>query len=263
MRDLIDDHDGVYAPLPGFIPYRIDLATAYREATRAAEDAEFRETVARYILSAALDACMLEREFPRLRQVVQTLLRRGAAGDEMVGFVILCGARDYFERLGDEYGLPHHEVDALARMFLSVLRQSALAGVAPSAEVYAAIERFQEAYRVALRRETYPFAGCEAVCPAKVCLYRHNVRRFVRDDRLDRNYRKALAESSGEERWAKLHGIGGTVVRRVVADAAATTAKAQIAGCFAVQKSQDIKTIDFALRVKIRENTVLKSVTEQ
>ena len=113
-------------------------------------------------------------------------------------------------------------------------------------------------YRAALRRETYPFAGCEAVCPAKVCLFRHNTRPFLGDARLDRNYRNALAKLSGDEKWHKLRGIGQTVVRRTVADNAPAEAQAQIAGCFAIQKSHAIESIDYPLRMTIIENTIRK-----
>lgn len=251
MRAIAETHTAIYDPLPGHVPYRLETVAAYRQAASLAEDRELAEEMARYILSVVLDGAALATEFPRLWQRAHTLLRHRRDAPARAGLLLLCAARDAFERLGDEHGLPFGQVEALSDAFLWLLQATMTAEATPPGD----LARFQGSYHAALQIEDYPFAGCEAVCPARLCLFRHTVRLLVDDERLDRNYRTALANLSGEEKWNKLRGIGRTVVRRVVADNA--PAQDQIAGCFAIQKSHAIDSIDYPLRARIHENTIM------
>lgn len=258
MRPVVEAHAAVYDPLPGHVPYRLETVTAYRQAATLAEDRELAEEMARYVLSVVLDGAAAATELPRLRQTAHTLLRHRRDAPALADLLLLCAARDTFERLGDEHGLPYGEVEALSDAFLGLLRATMAAEEAPPAIV----ARFQQSYRAALQIEAYPFAGCEAVCPARLCLFRHHVRPFVSDARLDRNYRTTLAKMSGDEKWNKLRGIGRTVVRRAVADDAPAEAQSQIAGCFAIQKSHAIDSIDYPLRMTIIGRTILSKRDE-
>lgn len=264
MRPLTKTHAAVYDPLPGHVPYQLEAVTAASEAARLAEDRELAEEMARYVLSVVMDGAALAAEFPRLLQTARALLRHRRDGPALAGLLLLCAARDAFERLGDEHGLPYGQVEALSDAFLGLLRATMPAegdavpgGVAPGD-----VARFQQSYQAALRLEVYPFAGCETVCPARLCLFRHHVRPLVDDERLDGNYRAALAKLSGDEKWNKLRGIGRTVVRRVVADSAPAQAQDQIAGCFAIQKSHAIDSIDYPLRARIHKNTIVWSLEQ-
>lgn len=250
MSGHLAAHEAVYAPLPGHVPYGLEAAAAWRQAAAVAEDSEFAEATARAILSAVLDPAALARETPRLLQAAHTLLRHRPDRAALAGLVVLCGARHYFDRLGEEHGLPYSQVAALADAGLLLLR-AALWNEAATPAYAAEMAAFQQAYHAALQPESYPFAGCETVCPARLCLFRHNVRPFVGDRRLDRNFRAALAQTGGEDKWPKVRAIGRIVARRAVAGDAPAAAQAQIAGCFVVQKSHAMADLDHALRLTI------------
>lgn len=261
MQRVVAQIPDVFAPLPGYLP-RESANGTHKEAVRIAENREFVEIMARYILSVVISEAALFAEFPPLRQTINKFRTDNGANPDVVRFSLIYGVHHYFENHGRQYKAPYSAVDALKREFMPLILDVALryeaGGEQPELtdDDRVRVRLFQQKYQTVFRCIEYPFAGCRKVCPAASCLYRYNVRPLLTDDRLDRNFRNALGELQGEDRWKKLDSICQATVRRVLTTGAPAGERRKAALCFAIQKSEAMEDIDFFIREDILQQLI-------
>ncbi|MEP0872784.1 DUF87 domain-containing protein [Trichocoleus desertorum AS-A10] len=254
----------VFAPLSGSLTIEDSLKPLKKEAEQIVENLEVQEVVARYVLSAVNQATGLIIEFPQLIQVVSKFRRSSSQDFQGIEISLIYGVSSYFERFGQKYGWQYEMVQQLTKEFLSLMSSIGLSRYKQSStqpdlsgEEEQRIRVFQDRYRNLCSIQNYPFAGCERVCPDKICLYRHNVEPLLSDTRLDNNFISALAKLSGEEMWKQVAETCKVAGRRTILSGVSPEEARKTALCFAVQKSElgeSARYMDAFLREKIINN---------
>lgn len=223
-----------------------------KEAAGIVESREFKEVLARYILSVVLSASAVIDEFPLVRQTIDKLRKRNSARPSVVQWTLVLGTEDYFERKGREYGLTYDEVDELNRLFLLIVNNV----VAPrdgqttthsrdfSAEDQALIAEFQHRYKALSQCQYYPYAGCAKVCTNNLCLYRYNIQPLLQDDRIEENFIKALNSPSEDDMWKNAWTACLSVTRRIMGSGTDVEERRKAALCFAIQKGETLPYLD-------------------
>jgi DNA helicase HerA-like ATPase len=230
-----------------------------KEATHIVEDGEFREVLARYIVSTVISETVWVEEFPNLIQTINPF-RKGSADTGLIAFALAEGVHDYFERHGQRYGWQYRAVEELETTFLNLmfsiaykrLNQNKLQSDLSPEEILS-IQAFQAKYKELCQLPYYPFQGCSRACPNQICLYRYNVRLLLGDMRLDNNFLKALS-ANVNEMWKQMKDVCQVVERRVGMSNLSTEEKRKIGLCFVIQKSEFTPSMDTYLKEKIVAN---------
>jgi len=258
MKSIREEMIDVFLPFDVCPIYCMNICKYRKEAQYIVENAEFMETLSRYIISVVMSDTTVSEEFPQLLQTINKL--RKSSGPELG--VVLCslisGTDYYFENKGQQYGWKYDDVDRLKKEFLSLLYDIALKRYKNSSlklplteEERDRVKSFSHRYKELCKRYYNPFSGCEKVCPDGYCLYRYNVEPLLSDARLDRNFVNTIANYSGDDMWKKLGEVCKIAVRRVISDSVPSEIKGKIAVCFAIQKSETMPYLDQFLREKI------------
>jgi hypothetical protein len=254
----------VFAPLSGSLASEDTLKHLKKEAEQVVENLELQEIFAGYILSTVNQAKALITEFPKLVQVVNKFRSSSSQDFQGIEISLIYGASSYFERIGQKYGWQYEVVERLTKEFLFLMSSIGLIWFRQtssqpnlSENELQLIHAFQSKYRTLCSIQNYPYAGCEKVCPNRLCLYRHNVEPLLKDTRLDNNFINALAKSSGEEMWKQVIEVCRVAERRTLLNNLIPEEGRKVALCFAIQKSEigeSSKYMDTFLREKIVHN---------
>jgi len=229
-----------------------------REIIPIVETSEFKQIVARYILSVVTSESALITEFSLIIQCISKFSRRGIYDPEIISYAIYYGVDNYFEERGRQYSWKYQDADLIEQIFLSLINEIVLTRFKQndtqhdfSDEEKKKIEKFRNAYIKLCTVPTYPFSGCSKICTNNVCLYRYNMIPLLSDARLHGNFMNALERSSNDKRWSNLHDTCQVVTRRVLSDDSVPEEKKKAELCFAVQKSELIPQYDHWHRTMI------------
>ena len=247
-------------PQAGPAIYQAQLRKYGKLAKQIGEDSEFREIIARYVISTVTYANSLTEDFLNLVQFVNKF-RNLDQNPQILSFVLIQGIQDYFDRRGKQYGWTYEAVERLAKTFPSLMfniafkrfHQEAM-NQALSDEEKQRIQLFQTDYHQQCQLTYWPFAGCQESCPNQQCIYRYNIEPLLKDRRLDNNMTAALGKYSGKEIWQQVAQICQVACRHIGIKKISQEEKRKISLCFVIQKTESIHSLDSHLRDKVITN---------
>jgi hypothetical protein len=259
MKAYVNEAQEVYIPFDNCQEYCQEMCKHRKTAQEIVDDAGFQEAFASYILSSVEEASTLIREYPFL---VQSVGERRKSLKSRAG-LFLCAmiqaVDDYFERKGQQYRWMYGETQGLKTKFMTIL-QSIMEVYGRKLEekelleLHEKILAFQDHYRQLCRRQYDPYAGCRENCANGLCLYRFNAQPLLRDDRLDRFFREAITNKTGDAMWKSLRDASQTARRRIISDAVSPETKQKVALCYAIQKNHSLPYHDW--RTFLRDRIV-------
>lgn len=92
-----------------------------KEARQIVEEAEFKELMARYILSTVVREATLVEEFLLLVQLINKFRKSSNFDTGIVAFTLTCGVKDFFETRGQQYNWKFTDVEVIENMFASLI----------------------------------------------------------------------------------------------------------------------------------------------
>lgn len=256
----------LYDPVPDWSRYLpADLArdSEIRDmALLIVSHPEFSERFNRYFLSLVVDAEQAVKQYwPTLRhfqrQQFPRLKEEEGRETAVAIATMIYATHRLFQKRGAQYGFTYDVSENLRRTLLAVLADVAQNTDQGKLDELAArhrpaLQKFQTMYRHWWRvKGPGPFAGCLA-CRAK-CLYRHEVYPLTRDQALERNFTKAIQDTSSDAvMWQKLAQMTLDAARRVIPKELEQAGK-ETAVCYAAQMGV---TLEFSRdsQVKLTQN---------
>lgn len=221
----------LYDPVPDwsrYLPGKLARDSEIRDmALLLVSHAEFAERFNRYFLSLVADAdqavtqywltlgLFQRQQFPRLSENRERETAVAVA-------TIIYATHRLFQQRGAQIGFTYDVAENLRHTLLAVLADIARYGNQSKPDELAArhrpaLQQFQKMYQHWWQVQgPGPFAGCIA-CRAK-CLYRYEVAPLTRDQALERNFTKAIQETSDDAAmWRKLAQLARDAAGRVMA----------------------------------------------
>jgi len=156
------------------------------------------------------------------------------------------GASEYFDWLGSQYGWPYAGVERATDLFLTFFDSwsssppAAPAGSHRSPAIAAGATPFREHYR-SLCQGAQPSRYCPDICSDRTCLYRHLLQgvleeRYYHDQFVD------IINRSEPDMWKKLALLCREAAEELLLPSASPETLRRLALCFALQKSERIRT---------------------
>ncbi|NET67903.1 MAG: ATP-binding protein [Moorea sp. SIO1G6] len=247
-------------PQAGGLIYQEQLRKYGKLARQVVENSEFREIMARYIISTVVYPQALIEDFLNLVQFVNKF-RKLDSGSPILSFVLVRGIQDYFDRRGKQYGWTYETVERLTSMFLGLMFSTAfkrfhqeVMNQALTEKEIQQVKNFQVDYQHQCQLTYWPFAGCQMSCPKKQCLYRYNIEPLLNDRRLDNNITNALGKYSGDDIWKQVAHTCNVAQRRICIESISQKEKCKLSLCFVIQKMEVMPYLDSHLRNKVVVN---------
>lgn len=255
-----------YDPVPdwsNYLPSDLARDSEIRDMALAiVSHPEFGERFNRYFLGLVIDSDQAvkqywpvlrhfqRQQFPRLKEDIERETAVAIA-------IMIYATHQHFQKRGAQYNFTYDVSENLRQTLLAVLAdvaqhadQGKLGELA--ARHRSALQKFQKMYQHWWQvNGPGPFAGC-ITCRAK-CLYRYEVSPLTRDQALERNFVKAIQETTSDAvMWQKLSQVTLDAARRVIHKGLAG-AQRDTAICYTAQMGT---TLEFSRdsQVKLAQN---------
>jgi len=261
MKGFISGAEEVYIPFDDCQKYCGDICEYRKPAQRIVDDLVFQEAFAYYVLSIVEEASALIRDYPFLFQSVGERRKDLESGSCLFLCTMIQAVDNYFERRGQQYGWTYGDVQGLKEGFMRLLSMvmkiyGRTSEEKELMELFEEVRAFQGRYKGLCRRRYDPFAGCRENCVNGLCLYRFNVQTLLEDGRLDRSFKRAITNKTGDEMWRSLGHASETARRRIISDEVDSEAKRRVFLCYAIQKSYSLPYHDW--RAFLRDRIVIR-----
>jgi len=159
---------------------------------------------------------------------------------------IIHGAERYFEELGSSYNWLYDEVEKVKGEFLDIYID-ALEKYTASKQDFSSDSL--DDYKVSMYRETYlkmckdkqPTRYCSEICEDKLCLYRFDLGEALADKYYHDRFID-IVEEGADDIWEKLYELCRQASEGAVLPGGSESATRKIALCFALQKSNHIRS---------------------
>lgn len=260
MKAFISKAHEVYIPFDNCQEYCKEICRYRKLAQWIVDDAGFQEAFAYYVLSSVEEASSLIREYPFIVQTVGERRKNLKSGSALFLCTMIQAVDNYFEKRGQQYRWMYSEVQGLKASYMKILRRvmeiyGRKLEKKELLEFYEKIRAFQNQYKKLCRRQYNPYAGCRENCANGLCLYRFNAQSLLKDERLNRLFKKAITNKTGDEMWKSLRKASDTASRRIISNKVAPEVQRRASLCYAIQKSNSLPYHDWRdfLRDKIVE----------
>ncbi len=267
MKTFMSESQEVYIPLDNCQEYCKDVCKHRKMAQWIVDDADFQEAFAYYVLSSVEEASTLIREYSYLVQSVGERRKGLKSGSDLFLCAMIQAVDDYFERKGQQYRWVYSEAQGLKASFMKILRRvmeiyGRKLEEKELTEFYEQIRAFQEQYKELCRRRYDPYTGCRENCINGLCLYRFNAQPLLKDERLDRFFKKAIIGKTGDEIWKSLKSASQAAGRRIISDEVSPEVKQKVSLCYAIQKNHSLPYHDWRTFLKDRIVNKLSNIHE-
>ncbi len=194
------------------------LQTYRNQAQKIVEHSEFQEVLARYVLSVIVVPQSLFAEFYSLVQIVHKQAGKVNVG-ELLKAVLTYGIDWFFEVRGQQVAASYAEIVELKQKFASILFQDVLPRYKqstgePQFPLSENLRAFQACYLQVFRCESYPFVGCQSVCPDGGCLDRYNAFSLSTEATLHRRFTNAIQNSPFDKLGESTSNVAKMAIRR-------------------------------------------------
>jgi hypothetical protein len=149
------------------------------------------EVVNRYVMSCVVNVDALCGEIASVVRSLRGLLPARTFSNSLLNVALTRVIEDSFSRRGQQFTWPYSDTARIRDQFIGLVEEVALsryvarkAGHELSPSELIRVVEFQTEYRRLATLPDYPFRGCVAVCPDKICLYRFTNAELVNNAKL-------------------------------------------------------------------------------
>jgi hypothetical protein len=261
MKAFISKAHEAYIPFDNCQQYCKEICRYRKSAQRIVDDAGFQEVFACYVLSSVEKASSLIHDYPFIVQSVGERLKNLKSGSPLFLCIMIQAVDNYFERKGQQYRWMYSEVQGLKTGYMKILRRvmeiyRRKLKKEELQEFYEKIRVFQKQYKKLCRRQYDPYTGCRDNCVNGLCVYRFNSQSLLKDERLDRLFKNAITNKTGDEMWKSIGKASQTASRRIISNNVDPEVKRRVSLCYAIQKNHSLPYHDW--RAFLRDKIVDK-----